>query len=431
MTQVNQTKLERFIDKVKNYIELLSLSNKNFNELENNTLDKLSSHQKTSLIVSIIMVCLYSFSYYFIAAYGIFRLPFSSYYTYSLTIRNIAIYIAYGFYWVCFTLALIELIREFLFMYTILEKNNKRAQYLLTVDSNSDVNQANEKKEDRMDDIINEDIQKKKREIGDLNIELPYVRYLICIGLISLVFGGMNYFLPFNSRFPSYTEIFLGMGQVPASEYFLFLILMGVIFMSQVFLIVFYIFGSVSRRNKIKAIIYLRVQDEVFQELSKEGIDVIKSTDGTIKIKDEERSTDQVDNEDQRISAKSKSIFNSPINDVKNERIRKIRLRNKIKYLKEREKLLTMIQEEKLKNLYGKKGYKAYKKELKRKKKLLRKQGKKIPEDESSLVEVHGYETTADAKDDEKIKKPDEIIKEKMKKKKKRKPKKRRKYDFT
>jgi len=399
--------------------------------------------------------------------YKIYSIPFSNLYTFFLSERQIGLYIAYGFSWLSIFLCVILFFYEIKFLNKIFEQYQTKdiKSIKLTIGTEkalkgSNFNESNQK--DEMDQSIkNLDInesEKKKAlqeifKIGKNPLEIPFVKIILIVTIIILLFIEMNYYLPFIFRFPSYHEIFNDVGEILSFDYYIFCLIMGIFTFLKIVLTLFSFFGSFLRSNIIKSIVYLRDQqdllDSIIQNLNKKLIDSSSSISHSQIINIEKQVLNTQEQSKQPIKPikpKKYSILNTPIEQLKEINDKKRALKAKIKYLKERENLLKMMERDKLINFYGKKGYKKYLKKLKSELKMTQKLENKRKEkinvlDYITLGELHGYSIIQNSQNQElskgsiqvkeKSKKIiDQDIKNKIKEEKSKRKKSKMRYDF-
>lgn len=356
-----QNRIQILKQKFKKFKENYSLLNCDPNSFDQKTLKESIKHESNSLVLDILSISVCSIIFYFIVRYQLVLIPFSNTYTFFTIQRDFAILLGYIFSWINVILMVIGIFREILFMNKILERENPSKRIKLTIEDNKNNN----------DSDFSSNKEKHIKKLGEIETDKPLINILIFNIIIVIIIIEMTYYLPFKSRFPHYSEPFAGVGQIYVSEYLIFLVIMLVFAIGKIFLIIMNIMGTIHRKTVFNTILYKKVQNDYFKELdSKNQSDPLLKTE---KPPVQELITSKIekDSENQITFGRSGkiSILNTPIEMVKLYNLKKIQIKKQMAYLKERETLLNLMNEEKLKNLYGKKGFKEYKKELKRAKK--------------------------------------------------------------
>lgn len=377
----HKQKTQKFKEKFKKFKEFYSLTNKDPNLLDYKTLEESIKHENISLVLDILSISVFSVIFYFIVRYQLVLIPFSNTYTFFTIQRDFAILMGYIFSWINIIFMIIGLFREFLFMSKIIERYNPTKKIKLTV-QNSEKNNV-----ELSSNLKNQKVVKK---LGDIETDKPIIKYLIFSAIIIIIVLEMSYYLPFETRFPHYNEPFPGVGQIYTSEYLIFLVIMLVFAVSKAFLIIMNIMGTIHRKAIFNEVLYIRVQNDYFKELESkkqpESVTIEKTP-----VQQLVSITNNKITENQSVVEYSEkiNILNTPIEMVKLYNLKRLQIKKQIAYLKEREALLNMMNEEKLRNLYGKKGYKKYRKEIKRSEKFSKQT--KTEGLETSSSNLYGY----------------------------------------
>ncbi|MHA1820469.1 MAG: hypothetical protein ACTSU2_12025 [Promethearchaeota archaeon] len=231
-----------------------------------------------------------------------------------------------------------------------------------------------------------------------LTFEKPIFRIILMVILAGVILVRMNIYLDFEHLFirATFTET---QELINAQEYIVVAIIFSLFIIFEIFMIILYILGTIERKLKIKEVKFIRYersQLEGIESITKQGngsdnityskekgtsdINVgteIASKGGGALTKGEGPSSGALKMEEGEgegegkgkgkgarsavnINKKEHNIFNTPIDDLKELKRKELEYKRKLRYLKEREKLLETIRKDKLIALYGKKGYKKY-----------------------------------------------------------------------
>mgnify|MGYP006282332317 CR=1 FL=1 len=405
----------------------ISLENKDPNVLDNESLTALKKNDSIGLLLDVVNLILMGVIFYFVNFYGFQFISFTNVYTYNLFIRENAIIIAYSLNWIGIVLTGMNLMREVWFFISFDEKvGSAERKFTLTVSDEEEKHETRPK--------IGENFN-----YGEEPVEKFAVRIFIYLAMMAVLLVEMIIYLPFNQRFPSFQIVVTGFGQIAVTEYYIFLLIVAIFLIMGLFLLFYDMMGLFSRRRTTEKILFIRFQTELFDEVREELREEYPEEEIEDKLEEikgrMDKNFEDIDieeSEPQKDEKSKPSIWNTPVDKLKERKLRLIRFNSKVKYLEERKKLLQLIREEKLKNLYGKKQYKQYKKKAKGK-------GKNTDKSDIGTASGYeGYEVVPQNSADEEYKEPDigatvkEKIARKAKKKKKKKKRKSRKrsYDF-